>query len=166
MSPARRGSIIGAERKEPPMTASYAQHTHPAASLESVRIADAMHRGLVTCRPDTRLDTVARIMAAHRIHAVVVTQRAGGAGWGLVSDLDLVAAAAEGAAGSLTVGEIASEPRLSVRPDDTVAWAARLMRDHATHHVVVLGRHDDRPVGIVSTLDVADVISELPQQVA
>jgi CBS domain-containing protein len=147
------------------MTTSYAQHTHPAASLESVRVGDAMHRGLVTCGPDTRLETVARIMAAHRIHAVVVIPGADGSVWGLVSDLDFVAAVAEGSVASVTVGGFASPPSLSVRPDDTVARAAQLMREHETHHIVVVGRHDDRPVGILSTMDVADVVAELPQPV-
>ena len=41
-----------------------------------------------------------------------------------------------------------------------MARAAQLMRDYDTHHIVVLGRRDDRPIGILSTLDVADVLAE------
>jgi CBS domain-containing protein len=51
------------------MTTTYAQHVHGAGSLESVSVSEAMHRGVVTCRPEATLHTVARVMAAHRIHA-------------------------------------------------------------------------------------------------
>jgi CBS domain-containing protein len=121
-----------------------------------------MHRGVVTCQSEWGVRTVARLMAAHRIHAVVVTPSADGQDWGIVSDLDLVAAAADGAVADVAVGRIASAPRLFLRLDDTIARAAQLMREHETHHVVV-GRGGDRPLGIVSTLDVADVLAELPQ---
>jgi CBS domain-containing protein len=167
MSPRRGDSIIAAiERKEPSMTTSYAQHTHPARSLDSVRVSEAMHRGVVTCRPETSLHTVARLLAAHRIHAVVVAPPGDGEDWGLVSDLDLVAAGADGFLEDVTVGRISSAPSVFVRPDDTIARAAQLMREYETHHVVVLARGGDRPVGILSTLDVADVVAELPQACA
>jgi CBS domain-containing protein len=149
-------------RKEPPMTTTYAQHRHPARSLHAIHVSEAMHRGVVTCPPQTPLRTLARLLAAHRIHSVVV---AGGAEAGrprIVSDLDLVAAAADGAIDGLTVGEIASEPSVFVLPDESLARAAQLMREYETHHVIVLGRHSDIPVGVVSTLDVADAVAELP----
>jgi CBS domain-containing protein len=150
------------------MTTTYAQHEHRARSLESVSISEAMHRGVVTCRPETPLHTVARVMAAHRIHAVVVEPGADGRDWGLVSDLDLAAAAADGLPGGVTVGRVASAPSVFARPEETIARVAQLMRDYETHHVVVVDRGGggDRPVGIVSTLDVADVVAELPQPTA
>lgn len=148
------------------MTTTYAQHTHPGVSLDSVRVAEAMHRGVITCRPGTPLHTVARLLAAHRIHAVAVAPGADGQEWGLVSDLDLAAAAADGSLDGVAVGQIASTPGVFVRPDETIARAAQLMRDYETHHVVVLARCGDRPVGILSTLDVADVVAELPEGAA
>ena len=42
-----------------------------AASNETLPIAAAMHAGVVTCRPETPLRNVARMMAGHRIHSVV-----------------------------------------------------------------------------------------------
>ena len=35
------------------------------------------------------------------------------------------------------------------------------MREYDTHHLIVLARGSRRPIGIVSTLDVADVVAEL-----
>jgi CBS domain-containing protein len=151
------------ERKETSMTTTYAQHMHPAPSLDSVRVSEAMHRGVVTCRPDTTLHTVARLMAAHRIHAVVVTPEADGEERRLVSDLDLVAAVADGSLGDVTVGRISSAPSVFVTPDDTIAHAAQLMREYETHHVVVLAGAGHGPVGILSTLDIADVVADLPR---
>jgi CBS domain-containing protein len=145
------------------MTTTYAQHMHAAASLDSVRVADAMHRGVVTCRPETSLQTVAGVMAGHRIHAVVVAPGREGDGWGLVSDLDLAAAVGDSSFDGVTVGEIASTPNVFINPDETIGRAAQLMREYDTHHLVVLGRHGERPVGMISTLDIADVVAELPQ---
>ena len=159
--------IIGRiERKDPPVTATYAQHTHPGHTLDSIRVSEAMHRGLVTCRPTASLQSVARVLAAHRIHAVVVAPDEAGESWELLSDLDLVSAAAGGASELLTAGAVAAAPRVVVRPDDTIARAAHLMREYETHHIVVVGRRDDRPVGILSTLDVTDVVVELSREPA
>jgi CBS domain-containing protein len=158
------GSIIEPlARKESIMTTTYARHRHPARSLEAVTVSEAMHRGVVTCRPETPLHTLARLMAAHRIHAVVVAGGIDSQAPRLVSDLDLVAAAADGAIDGLTVGEVATEPSVFVWPDESLARAAKLMREHKTHHLVVLGRSADLPVGVISTLDVADAVAELPR---
>ncbi len=145
------------------MTTTYAQHAHRSASLDSVRVSETMHRGVVTCRPDDSLSTVARLMAGHRIHAVVVAPTTDTKEWGLVSDLDLAGAASEGSLEGLSARKIASTPNVFVRPDETLARAAQLMREYDTHHLIVLGRRWDRPVGIVSTLDIADVVAELPE---
>jgi CBS domain-containing protein len=144
------------------MTATYGRRAHPR-SLERVRVADAMHRGVVTCRSDASLETVARLMAAHRIHAVVVEPVGEASGWTLVSDLDLAGAVTDRLSHELTAGQIASSPELCVRPDETLVRAAQLMREYETHHLIVLARRADRPVGIVSTLDVADVVADLPR---
>jgi len=145
------------------MTTAYARRHHPSTSIDSIRVAETMHRGVVTCRPDATLSTVARLLAAHRIHAVIVAPEGDGEDWGIVSDLDLAAALSKGSLGGTTAGESASTPRLFVTPDDSLARVAQLMREYDAHHVVVLGRGSSRPVGIVSTLDIADVVAELSQ---
>jgi CBS domain-containing protein len=146
------------------MTTAYAQHSHESGSIGSVRVAEAMHAGVVTCHADASLSTVARTMAAHRIHAVVVVPKRGTDEWAVLSDLALIGAVGKGLCGVATAGKVASTQSLVVRTDDTVARAARLMHEYGTNHLVVLGRRSRRPVGIVSTLDIADVIAELPQQ--
>jgi hypothetical protein len=44
-------------------------------ALAQLRVVDAMHPGLITCRPDEPIRTVARLMATYRVHAVFVTAR-------------------------------------------------------------------------------------------
>jgi CBS domain-containing protein len=48
---------------------------------------------------------------------------------------------------------------VTARPGDRlVELAERMVRDHASHAVVV-DPVDDRPIGIVSTLDIAGIIA-------
>jgi CBS domain-containing protein len=144
------------------MTTAYANRSRGSASIAALRVADAMHAGVVTCRFDASLSTLARTMAAHRIHAVVVAPEADSAEWSLVSDLDLAAAVGDGPLDRTTAGQLAATPNVCVRADETLQRAAQLMREYDTHHLVVLARDTDRPVGILSTLDIADVVAELP----
>jgi CBS domain-containing protein len=141
------------------MTTNYTRGESRPTALHEVQVSDAMHAGVVTCAPGTSLQAVARTMAAHRIHAVVVPIDEA-PGWGLVSDLELIAAAVAGNAS--TAGDIVTHPGLYVTPADDVAQVARLLQQNRLHHLIVLEHGGGRPVGIISTLDVADVLAELP----
>lgn len=138
----------------------------------SVRAADAMHAGVVTCPPHASLAVAARIMAAHRIHAVVVPAPAatpaaehapaGQAVAGVVTDLDVLAALADGTLHERTAAEAAADTGtapLTVRADDELAHAVALMREHSATHVVVVHARTAAPVGVLSTLDIAEVIA-------
>jgi CBS domain-containing protein len=142
------------------MTTAYTRRRPALASFDSIRVAATMHRGVITCRPEAPLSTVARLLAAHRIHAVVVAPEGGGDAWGIVSDLDLAAALSEGS-DEATAGQIASGAQPLLHPDEPLTRALHLMREYETHHVIVLGRSSRRPVGIISTLDIAGVVADL-----
>lgn len=113
-----------------------------------------MTRGVIRCAPETPLLEVAELMASRRVHCVVVASdvRASRV-WGIVSDLDLVAAAGVRDLDEQTAGGSAATPALVVAPEETLERAAQLMTEHATTHLVVVER--GRPVGILSTLDLA-----------
>jgi CBS domain-containing protein len=132
-----------------------------APRLEHVRVADVMHAGVMTCPGETMLREVARIMATHRIHCVAVPATPGGAveGWGIVSDLDVIGAAAAGDIEARTAGEIAGTEALAISDDDSIDRAVQLMSEHAVAHLVVVAAASGRPVGVVSTLDVAGLLS-------
>ena len=128
--------------------------------LAAIDVAEAMHAGVLTCPLDTPLRDVARMMALYRIHAVVVfgedSDDLDGPGlWGVISDLDLVQAAAGGDAEDRTARSTAVTPILTIAPEDTLQRAAQLMSEHDVAHLVVVDRAAARPVGVLSTLDVA-----------
>ena len=114
-------------------------------------VGEAMHEGVVTCSPATSLRGVARMMAAHRIHAIVVL---GGddslTPWGVVSDLDLVGAIGTDA----DAGAIAASPVVTVKPDVPLEHAATLLAENETTHLLVTN-DSGLPIGVLSTLDVA-----------
>jgi len=128
---------------------------HPLTSspLAHVRVGDCMHRGILSCPPDATLGEVAEMMARHRIHAVAVTEPGSAEPTGIVSDLDVVAAVAAGDDPD-ALHAAATEP-LAVSADDSLARAAQLMSEHGVSHLVVIDAASGRPVGVLSTLDIA-----------
>jgi len=138
--------------------------TMTTALARDIQVEQVMHHGFVGCDFETPVTAVARKMAAHRIHCVVGFGDVSGgdtAVWGVISDLDVVNALAAGG-GALTAGEIAATEVVSVSPRDSLAHVAQLMREHGITHVVVVER-SDRPVGIVSTLDLMRAAADDPR---
>jgi len=132
--------------------------------LAATLIADVMHPGVITCLPRASLRDVARLMSSLRVHAVVVwgDEEDDSQGiWGLISDLDLVAAAAHGTVSAQAAVGIAGTPVVTVKDSDTLGHAAELMKTNGVTHLVVLSDTIEHPAGILSTLDVARAISEL-----
>jgi CBS domain-containing protein len=123
--------------------------------LDHIRVRDAMHQGILSCPADAPLGEVAGVMAKHRVHAVAVTDGVGTRPIGVVSDLDVVAAAASGEEPSAG-GAAATEP-LAVSAEERLRGAAQLMSEHGVAHLVVLDPAGGFPVGILSTLDIAAV---------
>ena len=138
-------------------------------ALEQLRVIDAMHPGLISCSPDTPLRAVARMMATYRVHAILVTAHGeeelpGGGRWGIVSDTDLVRAAQAGDLDELPARRIAATPVLTVATADELAMAAQLMAEHEVSHLIVIERHTDRPIGVLSTLDIARALAGFPDR--
>ena len=133
-----------------------------AERLWRTPVRSVMQLGLFSCAPDDPIDTVAQTMAEQAIHCVVVAGIGRHAhtgerlGWGIVSDLDLMAALDAGTAA--TTGEIAGSEIVTVSPLDPLAVAVRLMTEHQTTHLVVVSPDTGRPVGMVSTLDVVRAV--------
>ena len=126
--------------------------------LASTRVSDAMHAGVIVCERDEPLSRVARLMSEHRVHSVVVGGETGGL-WGIVSDLDLVAAASVRPLEEQTAGGTAVTPFVAVAPDHSLQEAAQRMTEYAVAHLVVVEPDTGRPVGVLSTLDLAQVLS-------
>jgi CBS domain-containing protein len=125
--------------------------------LDLLTVERFMHAGVVACDPDTPLAAVARILAEHRIHCLVVsgidhTRDGDRLTWGTVSDRDLVRALAD-ARGGTTAGTIAATELITIEPSESLDLAAQLMAEHDVSHLVVVYR--GFPVGVISSLDVA-----------
>ena len=138
------------------------QGSYLMPAFEKATAADVMRAGVMTCRPDVPAVEIARIMATHHIHAVVVegvhldAVHGENLVWGVVSDLDLARAAYSDIA-SLTAGELAATEPVTIGLATPLAEAAQLMDDHATAHLIVVA--DGRPIGMVSTLDLAGALA-------
>lgn len=127
-----------------------------AEALRAFQVRDVMHVGLIKCLRDTPLQEVARLMAVHRVHAIVAVG-AEDELWGVVSDLDLVSVLSTGQ--GTTAGDAAATDVLPVAPDDSLDHAAQLLSEHEATHLVVVEPTTKRPVGVISTLDLAGVFA-------
>jgi CBS domain-containing protein len=135
--------------------------TQKPTLIDETLVEEAMHRGVVGCPYETPLPTVAHTMATRRVHCVV------GLGditeddtqlWGVVSDRDVVAAAAAGTEERATAGGSAATEVLTIGPRETLRRAAQVMTEHDLSHLIVVEPDSDRPLGVLSTLDIAAVV--------
>jgi CBS domain-containing protein len=131
--------------------------------LAHATVSDAMHPGILSCEADATLTDVARLMATHHVHCVAVmgiSSEPPGEKlvWGIVSDLDLLRAGIR-TSGDQPAGAIALQPIVSVEPTMALREAGELMLSHGTTHIVVIDPALQRPIGILSTLDVAGVLA-------
>ena len=127
-------------------------------------VAGAMHWGLVSCSPDTSLRDVAALMAEARVHCIIVIGDPFDAQppWGVVSDLDLVAAATVRPLAEQNAGGTAMRPALTAFPHEPLGAAAERMTRHNISHLVVVDPLRRHPVGVLSTLDLASAFAEAP----
>ena len=126
-------------------------------SFEHAEVRDALRLGVITCLPDTSMEEVARIMVTNHVHAVIVAALGGTRPWGVVTDRDVIAAAADAAdklAGSCATGEF-----VKVAPGERLETAVELMRQHDVSHLMVVDPAGDVPVGVLSTLDIAGIVA-------
>lgn len=127
-------------------------------TLGNTRVGDVMGPGVISCGPETDLTTVAQIMAEHNVHAVVVSglERLPDGNelltWGLLTALDLAAAALPGV-DAADAGALASTEVVTVDATEPLDRAVQLMAEHQLSHLVVVTGAE--PVGVLSTLDIA-----------
>jgi CBS domain-containing protein len=124
--------------------------------LSTVLVSTAMNHGVITCSRHAPLSDVARLMTERNVHCVVVVDDENPRyPWALISDLDLTAAASVRQLNGQTAGATAATPVVMVAPDESAERAAQLMTEHGVAHLVVADRDTLRPVGVISTLDIA-----------
>ena len=124
-------------------------------SFENAVVSDAMRPGIISCTTSTPLVNLAQMMATNHIHCVAVTDPADGS-WSVVSDLDVVAAAAD--AEDRDAGSVRAAEAPTVRADESLPRAAQRMTEHRITHLLVVDEAG-QPVGFLSTLDIAGVVA-------
>jgi CBS domain-containing protein len=143
---------------------AFAEHLQEAPVVyKTGTVGYAMSRGVISCPPETPLRVVARMMATYGVHAIFVFQHAEEDGeapqlWAVVSDLDLVAAT-QLDLDTLTAGETAVTPLVSVGADTSIAEAGSLMAQYGIAHLAVTVPGLRRPIGVISTLDIARAVA-------
>lgn len=133
-------------------------HLTPQSPLADVRVCDCMHHGIFACGHDASAREVAGVMAKRHVHAVAVKNDDSDRPVGIVSALDVVAAAASGE--ELTAGRIAATEFVSVSANQSVQRAAQLMTEHGVSHLIALDPASGLPIGIVSTFDIASLYAD------
>ncbi len=120
-------------------------------------VGNRMTREVVSLERTASCAEAARMMATVGIGSVGVT--VGGKVVGLVTERDLVRhLAAGGDTFATALGAILRPEQPSVSPCATDRECAELMRAHRTRHV--LGKDGDEVLGVVSMLDLADLVVE------
>ena len=117
----------------------------------NVKIADIMAKRVITAQRHHSIEHLRGIMSRNRIHAVPITGNEGEA-LGIVTTADL----ARKVKGASPVTKIMTKEVTCVPAYNDVSIAARIMRKHKIHHVLVT--HEKRVVGIISSFDLLKLV--------
>ena len=126
------------------------------------RVEEVMHRGVITCRPDTLLKEVVRIISDTDVHALIVVDDRGDVA-GIVSHMDLMRLYGHNLL-DYRAADVMTPDVVSVAPTASVEDAAALMLEKDIHRLLVTEHTQDgeRPIGVLSTTDVIRDMREQP----
>jgi len=117
----------------------------------NVKVNDLMTEAVVTTEPHVSVERVRRILERNKIGAIPVVDGEGRP-VGIISATDLVPDLKPGS----PISTVMTEKVYSVPQYDEVSTAARVMRNHRIHRVVVT--HEQRVVGILSAFDLLKLV--------
>jgi CBS domain-containing protein len=117
----------------------------------NVKVHELMTASVVTTEPHVSIDRVRGILARNKIGAIPVVDSEGKP-IGIVSTTDLVADLKAGS----PVSKVMTQKVYTVPQYDDVSVAARVMRNHGIHRVIVT--HDQEIVGVLSSFDLLQLV--------
>jgi CBS domain-containing protein len=127
-------------------------------AFKDAKVRDAMRVGVITCRPETELTDVARMMVGYDVHSVVVSEVEGERGlWGIVTSLDLARFA--DSLGSRTAGEVASTDLATIHSNESLEQAAELMSERGVTHLIAVQPDTNEPAGVISARGIAAALA-------
>ena len=117
----------------------------------NVKVRDLMTESVITVEPHATIDRVRRILHRNKVGALPVVDP-DGQPVGIVSATDLVPSLD----GDSRVSAVMTEKVYTVPKYDDVSVAARIMRNHKIHRLVVT--HEQRVVGMITTFDLLELV--------
>jgi CBS domain-containing protein len=119
----------------------------------NVKVEELMSQSVITTEPHKSIDHVRGMMEKNKVSAVPVVNSDGEV-LGIVSSTDLVPELN----GNSPVSKLMTDKVYTVPKYDDVSIAARVMRNHHIHRVVVT--HEKKVVGVLSTFDLLKLVED------
>ena len=117
----------------------------------NVKVVDLMTKSVVTTGPDASIESVRDTLQSNKVGSLPVVDGEGQP-VGIVSTTDLLPSLDP----SSPVSTIMTEKVYTVPGYDDVSIAARIMRNHKVHRVVVT--HEQKVVGVISAFDLLELV--------
>ncbi len=117
----------------------------------NAKVADLMTESVVTAQPHASVDHVRGMLQRNKVGAVPVVD-SDGQPVGIVSATDLVASLKP----ESPISKIMTKKVYTIPKYDDVSVAARVMRNHKIHRVVVT--HEQKVVGVISAFDLLELV--------
>jgi len=132
--------------------------------LTGPTVGELMSIEPITIAADRPIVEVEQLMTERGVSGLPVVDRLGRL-MGVISQTDLVRAHASGRAiesfPGLAARHLMTAPALTIRLDETLLSAARMMEHHHVHRLVVVAPDGKHPVGVISTTDLARALADL-----
>ena len=117
----------------------------------NVKITDVMAKRVISAQPHHTVEHVRGLLQRNRIHAVPVVGPESEP-LGIVSSADL----ADDLKNGTPVNQFMSRDVRTIPAYNDASMAARIMRKHKIHHVVVT--HEKRVIGMISSFDLLKLV--------
>jgi CBS domain-containing protein len=117
----------------------------------NLKIVDLMAKRVIVAQPHNTVEHVRSLLKRNRIHAVPVVGEEGKL-VGIVSSADL----ADNLKNSMPIDRLMTKDVRKIPAYNDVSAAARVMRRHKVHHVVVT--HEKQVIGIISSFDLLKLV--------
>lgn len=118
-----------------------------------MQVHEIMTEAVVEIHTHHTIDHVRKMITQRKVGALPVVDNKGRP-VGIVSSTDFLPALN----GQAHISTIMTDKVYTIAEDDEVRTAARLMRSHQIHHLVVI--HDQKVVGMLSTFDLLKLVEE------
>ena len=125
-----------------------------AAGPAELKVKDIMHRGVITCRPDTLAREVVRILSDASVHALIVSA-SGSEIDGVISHMDVIKLYGKNLL-EIRARDIMSTLVYDISPEAPISQGIEMLLQHRVHRLVVTeqGPEGKIAVGVLSTTDI------------